>query len=79
MTKETPQAKEKRIHDWATGSMQLEFDGENYFKLNPWREMRVDGKRVPNPDYGKKMIIPRDKIDADMEFAFGSFAKYGCD
>ena len=49
---------EKRIHDWATGSMQLEFDGENYFKLNPWREMRVDGKKVPNPDYGKKMIIP---------------------
>ncbi len=59
--------------------MQLEFDGENYFKLNPWREMRVDGKKVTNPDYGKKMIIPRDKIDADMGFAFGSFAQYGCD
>ena len=76
---ENKETREARLFTFATGFMQLEFDGENYFKLNPWRDIRVDGKKVPNPDYGKKMIISRDKIDADMEFAFKSFAQYGCD
>ena len=73
------ETREARLFTFATGFMQLEFDGENYFKLNPWRDIRVDGKKVPNPDYGKKIIVSREKIDSEMDSALKSFAQYGCD
>jgi hypothetical protein len=51
----------------ASGMMQLEFDGENYF--------RTAGQFHAEP--GKKIIVSSSEIRRDMEIMMQQFAMYG--